>query len=136
MKPVVPGRYETAFVIHNCNLSLLEMLEPWCDRIYVDEVFEIGRTQDYIEMERSRTMFDIDKRVMIIGHNDPVGENNIVIEFDGSKLNNNSLQFITQIPQVLDTMYELGTFEYDIFKITVNNLEKQDMIKPLFKNVF
>jgi hypothetical protein len=73
---------------------------------------------------------------MIMGHNDPVGENNIVVEFDGSKLNNNSLQFITQIPQVLDTMYELGTFEYDIFKITINSLKRQDMIKPFFKNVF
>lgn len=136
MKPIVPGRYETAFVVRNCNLSLLEMLEPWCDRIYVDEVFEIGRAQDYIEMEGSKTMFDLDKRVLIIDRNDPIGENDIVIEFDGSKLNNNSLQFITQIPQVLDTMYELGTFEYDVFKITINSLKRQDMIKPFFKNVF
>jgi hypothetical protein len=82
MKPVVPGRYETAFVVRNCNLSLLEILEPWCDRIYVDEKFEIGRAWDYVEMEGSKTMFDLEKRVMIIGHNDPVGENDVVVEFD------------------------------------------------------
>ena len=136
MKPLVPGRYETAFVVHNCNLALLEYLEPWCDRIYVDEVFSVGRAADYIEMERGKTMFDIDKRVMIIGHNDPIGENNIVIEFDASRLTNNAAQFIAQLPQILDTMYELGTFQYDIFKITINSLAKQDMIKPFFKNVF
>ena len=134
--PTVLGKYQTAFVVHNCNLSLLEMLEPWCDRIYVDERFEIGRAHDYIEMERSRTIFDIDKRVLIKDHNDPIGENNVIVEFDGSKLTNSSMQLITQLSQILDTMYELGTFEYDMFKITINSLQKQDMIKPFFKNVF
>jgi glycosyltransferase involved in cell wall biosynthesis len=137
MKPVVPGRYETAFVIHNCNLNLLEALEPWCDRIYVDEVFEIGRTQDYIEMERGKTMFDIDKRVMIIGHNDPIGENDIVLEFDARQLTQQYYsEVIQQLPLILDQAEGAGTFEYGIFKITINSLKKKDMIQPFFKNVF
>jgi len=138
MKPIVPGRYETAFIVHNCNLNLLEVLEPWCDRIYVDEVFKVGRAQDYIEMERSKTMFDMDKRVMIIGHNDPIGENDIVIEFDASQLTQQYYDaVIKQLPLVLDRVEEVGTFEYGIFKITINNLQnKKDMTKPFFKNVF
>lgn len=137
MKPIVPGRYETAFVIHNCNLLLLEALEPWCDRIYVDEVFEIGRAQDYIEVEGSNTMFDLNKRVLTIKHNDPVGENDIVVEFDAAKLNEAHFRMVVkQLPQILDTITEVGTYQYDIFTITINKLEKTDMIKPWFKNVF
>ena len=138
MKPIVPGRYETAFVVHNCTLSLLELLEPWCDRIYVDEVFEIGRAQDYIEIERSSTMFDLTKRVMIIGHNDPIGENDIVVEFDARQLTPEYYnQVIKQLPLILDQTEEIGTFEYGVFKITINSLRnKKDMRKPFFKNIF
>ena len=138
MKPIVPGRYETAFVVRNCNLLLLEALEPWCDRIYVDEVFEIGRAQDYIEMEGNNTMFDLDKRVLIIGHNDPVGENDIVVEFDANQINQQYYeQVIKQLPLILDQAEDRGTFEYGIFKITINSLRNQrDMRKPFFKNVF
>lgn len=136
MKPIVPGRYEVAFVVKNCNLILLEILEPWCDRIYVDEVFEIGRAQDYIEMEGSNTMFDMDKRVLITKHNDPKGENNIVLEFDGTKLNEAYFKDIKQLSQIIDTIKEVGSYQFDIFTLTVNNLQKKDMIQPWFKNVF
>ena len=101
---------------------LLEALEPWCDRIYVDEVFEIGRTQDYIEMERENTLFDIDKRVLIIGHNDPIGENDIVVEFDGTKLTNESFKIIQNLQYIIKDSGEVGTFELDIFKITINSM--------------
>jgi hypothetical protein len=138
MKPIVPGRYETAFVVYNCNLPLLETLEPWCDRIYVDEVFSMGRAQDYIEIERGETMFEMDKRVLIIGHNDPIGENDIVVEFDGKQLTSEYYnQVIKQLPLILDQVEDRGTFEYGIFKITINSLRnKKDMRKPFFKNVF
>jgi glycosyltransferase involved in cell wall biosynthesis len=136
MKPIVPGKYETAFVIHNCNLSLLEALEPWCDRIYVDEVFEIGRAQDYIEIERSNTMFDLDKRVLTIGHNDPVGENDIVVEFDAKQFRLEYFDLIAQIPLILDTVTETGVYQFEIFTLKINSLDKKDMIKPWFKNVF
>ena len=136
MKPIVPGRYEVAFVIKNCNLSLLEALEPWCDRIYVDEVFEIGRAQDYIEMEGSNTMFDMDKRVLITKHNDPIGENNIVLEFDAKEFRLEHFNDIKQLPIILDVVKEIGVYQFDIFTLKVNSLDKKDMIKPWFKNIF
>ena len=136
MKPIVPGRYEVAFVVKNCYLSLLEALEPWCDRIYVDEVFEIGRAQDYIEMERSNTMFDMDKRVLITKHNDPIGENNIVLEFDAKEFRLEHFNDIKQLPIILDAVKEIGVYQFDIFTLKVNSLDKKDMIKPWFKNIF
>jgi GT2 family glycosyltransferase len=116
-------KYNTAFVIHNCNLQLLEVLEPWCDGIYVDERFNIGRAWDYVEMEQANTKFDLSKRVKNI--KDTPTEN-IIIEFDATQLNNSNFQLIQQLPEIIHDSGEIGEFELDIFKITINNLEKYE----------
>lgn len=113
-------KYNTAFVIHNCNLQLLEVLEPWCDGIYVDERFNVGRAWDYVEMEQANTKFDLSKRVKNI--KDTPTEN-IIIEFDATQLNNNNFQLIQQLPEIIHESGEIGEFELDIFKITINSLE-------------
>lgn len=127
MKPVVPHKYNIGFVITNCNLQLLEMLEPWCDRIYVDEVFTVGRMWDYVEMEQSNTKFDLSKRVLTIRENEPKAENDIIVEFDATKLTQQSFNIITQLPEILAESGEVGEFQLDIFKITIvalNTYEK------------
>jgi hypothetical protein len=43
MEPIVTPKYNIAYVVENCNLELLSILEPWCDRIYTDEVYKVGR---------------------------------------------------------------------------------------------
>jgi len=113
-------KYNTAFVIHNCNLQLLEVLEPWCDGIYVDEKFNVGRAWDYVEMEQANTKFDLSKRVKNI--KDTPTEN-IIIEFDATQLNNNNFQLIQQLSEIIHDSREIGEFELDIFKITINSLE-------------
>lgn len=126
--PIIPSKYNIAYVVRNCNLPLLEALEPWCDRIYVDEVFTIGRMQDYIEMEQANTKFDLSKRVLTIKNNDPLAENDIVIEFDAIQLNQNSFQLIQQLPEIIKESGDIGTFELDIFKVTINSLETYEHI--------
>ena len=118
--PIIPPKYNTAFVIHNCNLQLLEVLEPWCDGIYVDERFNVGHAWDYVEMEQANTKFDLSKRVKNI--KDTPTEN-IIIEFDATQLNNNNFQLIQQLPEMIHDSGEIGEFELDIFKITINSLE-------------
>lgn len=40
MLPIVAPRYNTAFIITNCNQELIQALEPWCDEMWVDCPFE------------------------------------------------------------------------------------------------
>jgi GT2 family glycosyltransferase len=124
-------KYNVAFEVRNCNLALLEVLEPWCDRIYVKEVFEIGRAWDYVEMERGNTEFDLSKRVMITDHNDSKSENDIVVEFDAKAFGNEQCSLLQQLPQIISESGEVGVFELDIFKITINALTRyeQNLIK-------
>lgn len=121
--PIISPKYNIAFTVHNCNLQLLEILEPWCDRIYTNEIYTIGKLWDYIKTEQNNTSFDLNKRVLIINNNDPVAENDIVIEFDAAKLNQNNFQLLQQLPEIIQESGEIGQFELDIFKIIINNLK-------------
>jgi len=115
-------KYNIAFVANNCGFDMLATLEPWCDRIYIND--EMGVLQAmYYENEQKNTLFDLKKRVLSIEYNYPIGENDIVIEFDASKLHRNSSIILEQISDIITESGEIGTFELDIFKITINKIE-------------
>jgi hypothetical protein len=115
-------KYNIAFIVNQCNSQLLEILEPWCDRIYIDNNIQLLMSQ-YIDKEQPNTKFDLKKRVLILENNDPIGENNIIIEFNATKLTNDNFQLLQQLPEIIQSSGEIGTFELDIFKITINSLE-------------
>ena len=134
MKPIVPGRYQTAFVIKNAILNVVQALEPWCDVLYTDD--ELGIIEAaYYETEHKETMFDLKEKFKYYKHNTP--KEDIVVEFDAFKLTNDHYHnFIKQLPLILDTINKPGVYQFDIFTLTINSLEKKDMIKPFFKNIF
>ena len=116
------AKYNIAYVVHNCQLPALETLELFCDRIYVTENFNVGRMWDYVELEQENTTFDLSKRVLTIKNNDPILENDIVVEFDLLKFSPESFNILQQLPQILKESGEPGTFELDIFKITIASM--------------
>lgn len=114
--PIIPHKYNVAFVVRNCSEDLLGILEPWCDRIYVDNTFS------YIESEQPNTKFDLTKRVLYINENNPDLENDIVLEFNGKDFKQSSFNVIQNLSEILTDSGEIGTFELDCFKITINQL--------------
>ena len=118
--PTIHPKYEVAFVINNCSENFLNVLEPWCGRIYTDLSKET--LANYISNEQPNTFFDLSKRVLSIGENDPIGENDIVVSFDGRNLNNQSFKYIQQLAEIFEANeIERGTFEFDIFSVTINS---------------
>ena len=124
--PIISHKRNIAFVVKNCNLPLLEALEPWCDRIYVDEVFSMGRAHDYIEQEQSNTKFDLRKRVLYIGNNYPEGENDVVVVFDANQFTQQSFQLIQNLSDIITDTNDTGEFKIDCLTIIVNSLETYD----------
>jgi glycosyltransferase involved in cell wall biosynthesis len=120
--PIIPHKYNIAFVVKHCNLQLLEVLEPWCDRIYIEDEMQV-LTDSYIEKEQSNTKYDLKKRVLTIEHNYPEGENDIVLEFDARMFTQNSFNIIQNLSDIITESGEVGIFELDCFKVTINNLE-------------
>ena len=122
--PKVPPKYNIGYRIENCHLQLLEALEPWCDRIYVDEQFKvIGRSQDYIEMEQENTSFDLSKRIHTLTDNDRYDYDDILVEINGNLFTHQDFQTLQQLPEILQDSGEVGVFELGNLKITISNLE-------------
>ena len=129
MMPIVPKRYDTTFVVHNCSIQLLHALEPWCDRIYVDCDYK-----EFAFREQGESMFDLRNKFYSIG-DDMMGD--VQILFDGAKLTSeNFTQFIKNIPFIIQQTDSVGSFEWDVFQLHIFNLRTKDMVIPFFKNVF
>jgi len=129
--PIIPHKYGVGLVVKNCNLDLLRALEPWCDKIYIEDDMGVITT-NYIEEEQKNTKFDLSKRIRLIHHHDPICENDIVVEFDGRMLNQNNFIFIERLSEILtENEISVGYYEMDIFKFHISSVRhyENDLIK-------
>lgn len=136
MKPLVPSKYNIAFVVKNCNQLMLSYIEPWGDGTYIEDDMHV-LIDSYIEMEQSNTSFDLRKRVFHIGYNDPYGENDIIVEFDANQLTRedyNNIQSLSEILDASDLLTEFGEpgeeFQLGNLKITIYSVQhyEKDLI--------
>jgi glycosyltransferase involved in cell wall biosynthesis len=122
LMPIVPHKYNIAFVVQNATLQAVEFLEPWCDRLYIDD--DMGVIQShYIDKEQKNTLFDLSKKVLNKSYNHAEEENDIVVYFDLMRLSQQSFEIIQQLSQIIEQSNEIGDFEIDIFKIKVTSLK-------------
>lgn len=110
------AKYDIGYIIHNCPLQNIPTFELLASTIYVDCPF-----QDYISNEQPNTKFDLTKRIK--GINEPK-VNQILVEFDCSKLNQNNFSLLQQLPQIISESGGIGTFELDIFKLDISGLDR------------
>ena len=119
MMPIISPKYDIGFVVHNIhNYNVLHSLEPWCSTFYGD--FPKDLLPMYIRDEQSNTTRNLKEKVQPLTNEK---NNDILVEFDSVKLTNESFNFLTQLPMILKDSGEIGEMEYDIFKITINNLK-------------
>ena len=119
--PIVSPKYNVAYVVKNCPEQLVSILEPWCDRIYIENQDIVNI---YIDREQKNTSYELNQRVFSLTNNNPEWENDIVIEFDVNQLNQQNFQLLQQLPNIIKESGEIGTFELDVFKIVINHLEE------------
>lgn len=115
MKPIVPKRYDVGFVVKNCDEYKLALLEPWCDTIYTDVVYD-----RYIGAEQKNTKFDLSKKLK---RYEDQRTNDIILEFDASDLTNQSFEVFNMLSMMLMDSGAVGDMEYDIFKMRINSLK-------------
>jgi hypothetical protein len=129
MMPKVLPKYNIAFVVKKCNAELLEALEPWCDRIYIDDDMQV-LTSHYIDKEQSNTNFDLDKRVFCIGYNVPIAENDIVVNINRNTFTQQDFQLIQNLSAIIQDSGEPGSFRLNNLEITIVTKQsyEQDLI--------
>ena len=115
MKPIVPPKYDIGFIVTNCGFPMLEALEPWCSTIYIKDGYDLI-VADYIAREQPNTKFDLLERIKPY---DNEKQNEVLISFDASKLNQQNFQIIQQLPEIIKDSGEIGSFQLDIFTIDI-----------------
>ena len=120
--PIIVPKYNIGFKVNNCNIDMLQALEVWCSTISSDASYA-----QWIEEEQKNTSFDMLERVK--PWNSGL-DNDIIVEFDASKLTQQSFGIIQQLPMILQESGEIGEFELDIFKIKIKSLKtyEKDLI--------
>ena len=122
LKPIVPPKYDVGFVAYNCNKELLNELEPWCSKIYLD--FGSDYMGNYIKEEQSDTQFNLDEKIFMYGDLKPKDlKNDIVVEFDCNKLTPDNFQILVELSSILKESGEVGVMELEIFKLHIKSLK-------------
>ena len=125
LKPIIPSKYDIGFMIQNCNLELLKVLEPWCSTVYTRIDVE-----DYIKQEQPLTSFNLSERILEM-HDGK--RNGILVEIDGNNFTQQDFECITKLSEILDNEHkgleqELIHFSDDLefelgnLKLTINSL--------------
>ena len=122
LKPIVPPKYDVAFVVYRCNKQMLYELEPWCDKIYLD-LNNSDIIGEYKKEEQPNTQFDLDERIKLYGTNKISELHDICVEFNCRDLNANNFQTIVNLSEIIQQSGEIGEMEYDIFKFYIKSLE-------------
>lgn len=114
--PILTPKFNIGLIIHNCNTALLQHLEPWGSTIYVN-----CETNYYISQEQPKTPYNLRSKIKNISDEKI---NDIIVEFDGTQLNQERYEFLTShLPLVLKDSGQIGEMEYDIFKLNIKSLE-------------
>ena len=108
MKPIIPPKYDIGLIIKNCNLNLLNTLEPWADTLYVDEGNVPTMIKNYIDSEQPNTTVDLNERIKPF---DNEKNNEILIQIDGSTFSQQDFQIIQQLPEIIKDSGEVGEFQ-------------------------
>ena len=114
MKPIVPPKYDIGFIIKNCNVQLLETLEPWCSTTYPD-----GDYITYQKQESLKTSFNLQDRIKPY---DNEKNNNILVNIDGNNLTQQDFQIIQQLSEIIQDSGEIGSFKLGNLVIEVIQL--------------
>lgn len=119
MKPIVTPKYNIAFVVTSCNYDTLRYLEPFCDRIYIEDEMQVLYSYYWDEFQKD-TEFDLSKRVLNLNTNDPDGENDIVVFMNNKTLNQQDYETIPLLSRIMGQIDSPGIYGVGNLTIKVN----------------
>jgi len=114
--PLITPKYDIGFIIKNCNLDLLKVLEPWASTCYVDFNYT-----DYLYIEKDNTLMDLNERVKPFENEK---NNEILVEIDGRTLNNDDFKIIQQLAKIIQDSGEIGRFTLGNLNIEIVHMNE------------
>lgn len=121
MKPIVPPKYDIGIKITNCNSELLELLEPWCSTILIDDEMQVLTTH-YLDKEQKNTAYNLAEKIKTT----PLGtlENEIIITLDRNSFTEYDFQVLQQLPEIIQANGSPGTYALSNMSLTINKMNE------------
>jgi len=125
MKPIITPRFDIGLRVRNIDIQKLAILEPLCNNIGIENRFEIEK--EYIKIEQPHTSFNLSNKINDYEYSGfrPL-KNDIIIEFDVSRMNEQSFNMLLQLPDIINQSGSIGEFELDIFKVIIKNMDRYE----------
>jgi glycosyltransferase involved in cell wall biosynthesis len=129
MMPIIIPKYDIAFKVVNCSYQMLELLEPFCNRIFVEN--QDNLIEHYIVAEQPNTSYDLSKRVHSWEYSQPHDYHDIIVDINGATLTQEDFSVIQQLPLIIQDTNETGIFEIGNLKIEIIAIKEtqNDLIK-------
>lgn len=108
MKPIVSPKYNIGIILKNGNETLVKILEPWADTLYVDEGNVPTLIKNYINSEQPNTAFDLFDRLKPY---DNEKNSEILVEVDGTSFDQQDFKILTQLPDIIKDSGSIGRFK-------------------------
>ena len=107
MKPIIYPKYDIGIKVTGCNSELLELLEPWCSTILIDDEMQV-LTSHYLDKEQPNTKMDLSKKIKTA----PLDklENEVIIGIDRDTFKEGDFQILQQLPLILQMNGSPGKF--------------------------
>jgi len=121
MKPIVPPKYNIGIVVLKGYPGLLEVLEPWCDTIYVDEGNMPTLIKNYIKEEQPNTIIDLNERVKPL---EAEKTNEILVKVDGNTFVQEDLNTLQILSRIIKDSGEVGSFTIGSLTITISKMNE------------
>ena len=118
-------KYDVAIRVKACNLQLLELLEPYCNRIFIEDTMQVLFTH-YIDAEQPNTKFDLKTRINTQVYDDPNDYHDIVVEIDRNSFTQQDFSYIHQLAEIIQSSGEIGSFRLGNLTVTIHQLESYE----------
>jgi glycosyltransferase involved in cell wall biosynthesis len=113
MKPIIPPKYDIGIRVHGCNSELLELLEPWCSTILIDDEMQV-LTSHYLDKEQPNTKIDLSKKIKTTPFD--TLNNEIIVIVDSKRFTSQDFQYIQILPDILKENQMTGRFKIGVLE--------------------
>jgi hypothetical protein len=120
MQPIVPPKYDIGILLESGGIDLLNVLEPWCSKIYVDRMYE-SAVKEYIANAQVNTRYDLNTR---IGYLEESSTHDVLITINPKTFTDKEFNLLNYINEIIaESGVTSGTFELENLKISISKLE-------------
>lgn len=121
MKPIVSPKYDIGIKVTNCTSELLELLEPWCSTILIDDEMQV-LTAHYLDKEQHNTQYNLAEKIKTTPFD--TLQNEIILTVDKNTFTEYDFQVLQQLPEIIQMNGNPGTYTVSSMSLEISKMNE------------